>query len=118
MSLASLLTETLWVIPFAAGAEDEYHNPVGAFGAAVQVKGRLEQSRSDEETVDRDTPISDWILYLHPDAQVSALDRIQDADGRMFEVVGTPAPQRSPRGIHHIEVRLRNVEGDLAAAVT
>lgn len=115
MSLMSLLTETLWILPYTQGAEDEYGDPTADYNDAVMVRGRLEQSRATEETLDRDTPISDWILYVPAGTAVDAFDRVQDVDGRVFEVVGTPAPQRSPRGPHHIEVRLRNVESDLAA---
>lgn len=118
MSLSSLLTQRVWILPHSSGADDEYGNPTDSYGDAVLVSGRIEQRAAREETADRDTPVSDWVLYLHPDTQIGSFDRVQDADGRMFEVVGTPNVQRAPRGAHHIEAQLRNIESDLAAAVT
>lgn len=112
MSLTSLLTETIRRHRYPV-VDDEYGNPVLDYTnpSTVTLRGRLEQTSASEEIVDRDTRISDWRIFLHPTADVAALDRIQDADGRLFDVVGTPQPQRAPRGLHHLQVQLRLVEG-------
>lgn len=105
MSLTALLTEAVTVIRYA-DATDEYGNTVPGAEVRTSYQGRLEQLATDEIVRDRDTVITDWRLFLPAGADVTAYDRIE-ARGNLFEVVGLPAEQRSPRGPHHLEVNLR-----------
>ena len=68
----------------------------------------MEPSLGFECQVDRDTVVADWRVFLPSDATISPFDRIE-ADGKTFEVWGDPVEQRSPRGVHHLEVRLKRV---------
>lgn len=109
MTLTSLFTETISHLRHGVGVEDEYGNVSDTYAPAVDVKGRLEQRSSVELTQDRQTVISDWVLFLFPDVVVDEQDRFVDAYGRTFEVVGAPAMRSAPRGSHHLEVSLRHV---------
>lgn len=109
MSLRNLLTETVTVLAASNGTADEYGNTSTTFGAGSAYKGRLEQRSAQEVTDGRDTFVSDWVLYLFPDAAINGRDRVVDGNGRTFEVVGPPIVQRSPRGPHHIQANLRFV---------
>lgn len=105
MSLLGLLAETATVIRYAA-TTDRYGNTVPGAETRTDYPARLEQLRTDELVRDRDTVITDWRAFLPPDADINAYDRIE-ARGHLFEVVGLPAQQHSPRGAHHLEVQLR-----------
>lgn len=105
MSLAGLLTEPMSVVRYASSV-DEYGNTVAGAETKTTVRGRLEQLRTEEMVVDRDTVIVDWRAFLPVGTDITPLDRIE-ARGSLFEVVGLPNEQRSPRGPHHIEVSLR-----------
>lgn len=106
MSLASLLTQTVEVLHRSDGAEDDYGNPVAEWSDGVSYPGRLEQRSGSELTVDRDTQVADWVLFLPPDAVISGDDRVT-WDDMTFEVIGPPVVARAPRGPHHVEAALR-----------
>lgn len=74
---------------------------------------RLEQTAGTEVSTGRDTQISDWLLYLPPDVEISGDSRVvRLSDGRTFEVLGPPNVLVHPRtGPHHIEARLVTYEG-------
>jgi hypothetical protein len=50
------------------------------------------------------------VLMLEPTEAVDVIDRII-VDGITYEVNGHPVRARTPRGVHHLEVPLRAVEG-------
>jgi hypothetical protein len=109
VSLATLLTEPVSVLTASDGAADEFNSPSTTYSAGTEYLGRLEQRSAQEVTDGRDTMVSDWVLYLPPDATVVGRDRVVDMYGRTFEVVGPPIMQRSPRAAHHLQVNLRHV---------
>lgn len=109
MSLASLLTQTATIIRPSFDAVDAYGNPQPGTTTSTDYPARLEGLSSDELVRDRDTIVADWRMFLPPDADVSPFDRIE-SDGKTFEVWGDPIEQRAPRGIHHLELRLRRVQ--------
>lgn len=111
MSFDGLLTQTVALLEPAADTDDD-GNPVDDWGSATSTdsKGLLQQTSAIEVTLGRDTVISDWLLFLPADAAVDAVARVV-VDGSTFEVVGRPDLVRTPRGVHHVEVRLRLVEG-------
>jgi head-tail adaptor len=111
MSLASLLSEQVIVI-HPGVATDAYGNPVPSWAsgaASGMVPAAVQQSGGAEQTTDRDTPVSDWLLVVPADTDLSAYDRVLWQD-LTFEVVGRPAPWSTPRGPHHLEARLRLIE--------
>lgn len=107
MSLEGLLSETATIIRYAA-TTDVYGNTVPGTEVRTDYRARLEQLRTEEVVRDRDTVITDWRVFLPADADITSYDRVQ-ARGHLFEVVGLPAQQHSPRGVHHLEVQLRYV---------
>lgn len=109
MTLRSLLTQTVTVQHHAEGAVDRFNDPTGGFDAGTEYRARLEQSAGDEQSTDRSVQVGEWLLILPRDAVIGGRDRVV-ADGSTFEVVGPPVVQRTPRGPHHIEARLRLVD--------
>lgn len=109
MSLKRLFSQTATVVSTPFGPEtDDYGNVVPGAESRVEYPARLEETGSTEVTLDRDTVTSDWRVFLPPEAAISAYDRVE-VDGEMYEVVGRPARLRTPRGVHHVEARLRAV---------
>lgn len=105
MSLAALLSEAVTVVRYGA-TTDVYGNTVPGAETRVTYPGRLEQLSADELVRDRDTVITDWRGFLPADVDLGPYDRIE-ARGHLFEVVGLPNQQQTPRGPHHVEVQLR-----------
>lgn len=108
MSLANLLTQPVTVRRHASTTDAE-GNVVRTWATTFATVGRVEQTASQEITEGRTTVVSDWRAYLLPGTVIDAHDQVQ-ADGRTFEVVGAPYTARTPRGPHHLRVRLRLAE--------
>jgi hypothetical protein len=108
MSLTGLLVEEVTIYEPAFDALDAYGNPQPGTETSTDYPARLEQLSSEEIVRDRDTVVADWRMFLPPGASVSQFARVE-ADGKSFEVWGDPIEQRTPRGIHHLELRLRRV---------
>lgn len=91
------------------GGHDEYHNPTSA-GVDTTVACWLHQTQRSEQTVDADTQIQTWQLYLPPDTTVDGSDHIT-VDGDVFELAGPPWSAFNPRlrRVTHIECTLRKV---------
>lgn len=110
MSLRALLSQTVIVLRYSDTAEtDGYGNLVPGWTSPRQYPGRLEPQAGSEVTTGSSVQVSDWKLYLPPEAVIEGRDRVQ-ADGVTYEVVGPPARRRTPRGDHHVEVRLQVVD--------
>lgn len=108
MSLLGLLTETVTVYTPQYDGVDAYGDIQPGTETSATYPARLEQLESDEILRDRDTVLADWRLFLPPTATVGPFDRVESG-GRRFTVHGDPAEQRSPRGAHHLELRLKRV---------
>jgi hypothetical protein len=91
-----------------ATVTDDYGNVVRDTETTVPYQCRLEQVKGSEVTVNRNTRISDWVLYLPPDADVLSSDVIR-AQGSDFEVAGPAILHKSPRFESHKEARLIHV---------
>lgn len=111
MSLTSLLTQDVQILPFEEGAVNEYNDPTPSFGDPVDVKAYVEKRGGDEELEDRETAVSRWLLVLGPGALLDHRDRIV-YDGQVFQVDGTVDEVWNPRtaSVHHIEADLTLVE--------
>ena len=111
MTLASLLVHDVTILTAAtttnrySDAEKDWDNATSA-----TVKGWVSQRTQLEDHDQREAQVSDWILFLHPDATISGANRVQ-WEGITFEVEGPANPAWSPRGVHHLEVPLRVVTG-------
>lgn len=113
MSLARLANQEVEILPFDEGATDEYNNPTPTWPEenVRKTTGWLEQIGERENTDDRNTQITEWTLVIaDPDAELGGRDRVR-IDGITYEVIGPPRGPRTPRGRHHLEVRLRHVDG-------
>lgn len=114
MSLERLLTQTFEILRYVEGARDQLNNPTDTWTDPGTLEpAYLEQKVADEQTQDRDTRITTYLLVLEPTAVIGPRDRGRDDEGRLYEVVGDPAPIWNPRigVVHHIEATLRRVEG-------
>jgi len=108
VSLQSLLTQIATIYHPQFNALDSYGNPQPGTETSDIWPARFEQLSSDEFVRDRDTVVADWRVFLPAEAAVTPFSRVE-VDGKTFEVWGDPIEQRAPRGIHHLEVRLRRV---------
>ena len=109
MSFTALLSETLTVLRYEAGAVDDYGNVTSSWAAADQIKGRLEQRSGEEVTRDQQTYTSDWVLFTESDVVLTVEDRVSDSYGRTFEVLSL-AQQLGARTNHHLVVSLRHTD--------
>lgn len=110
MSFRRLLSQEATVVTRPISGRDPYNNPAPGPEARATYPARLEQTGTSERTVDRNTVVSTFRLFLPPEAVVDALDRVE-VDGESYEVVGEPNRLTTPRGLHHLELELRLVRG-------
>lgn len=109
MSLLGLLSETATVYIPEFDAVDAYGDIQPGTETATTYPARFEQLESEETTRDRDTIVGTWRVFLPPGAVINGFARVESA-GRQFEVQGDPVEQRTPRGVHHLQVPLRRVQ--------
>ena len=103
--LAHLLSQTATrlrptVNTDAAGAQVEAGTTAAAYACRLE-----RRSTSTGDVAGGTVETGSWVLYLAPDADVKASDRVE-VDGVEYEVIGDPHPVQSPRGTHHVEVDL------------
>jgi len=110
MSFDGFMVVPLTVFNLAAGSVDRYDNEVPTFDAGTSVMGWVAPSAVNENTVDRETRLSEFDVALQPDVVVDATSRIE-YEGRTHEVIGRPREARTPLGVHHLELVMRVVEG-------
>jgi len=106
MSIEALLAQTVTVSRPNYDAVDEYGDLQPGTTTTSIYPARLEQLSSEETIRDRDTIVADWRMYLPAGAVIGPFDQVIE-DDKTFEVWGDPIEQRSPRGPHHLLVRLR-----------
>lgn len=109
MSLATLLVHDVTILT-STYSTDRYNNQVRTGATSTVVKGWISQRTQTEDTDQREARVSDWVLFLHPEASITGLDRVA-WEGLTFEVTGPANPAWSPAGLHHLEVPLRVVVG-------
>jgi hypothetical protein len=113
VSLESMMNQSVTVVT-PGSTSDGHGNPQPNWASAGRAtyKAWLEQTSAVEVTEGRDTVISDWLLVLPASAVINAYDRVEVGPGpTIYEVVGSPFVAPTPRGPHHIEARLRLLEG-------
>ena len=96
-----------------AQTADRYGSPTYDYGAAASrtsIAAWIDQASASEETPNgRDVIVGGWKLITnHTD--LDPLDRIEWA-GSVYELDGPAWPVHTPAGLHHLEAKLRRVEG-------
>ncbi|TMS00187.1 hypothetical protein [Nonomuraea basaltis] len=96
-----------------ATSTDRYGNTELDYGAAasrIAVAAWIDQASASEDTPNgRDVIVGVWKLITnHTD--LDAADRIEWGSS-IYELDGPAWPVHTPAGLHHLEARLRRVEG-------
>lgn len=96
-----------------AETTDRYGNTVRDYGAAAartSIKAWIDQASASEDTPNaRTTIVGGWKLITNH-TSLDAADRIE-WDSEAYELDGPAWPVHTPAGLHHLEARLRRVEG-------
>lgn len=66
---------------------------------------------SSEDTVEQERTVTRWRVFLPPDADVHAADRVE-WDGVSYEVDGDVERWKRRGVLHHFELVMRRVTGD------
>lgn len=111
MSLTRLLVHSV-TIRRAGSSTDRYGATVKDWATATDavVDGWVAQTSALEVTDTREAQVSSWTLYVPEGTDLLGGDRVL-WDGITFEVDGPPNRAWTPRGEHHVEARLKLVEG-------
>lgn len=111
MSIAGLLVHDVTIIT-AASRTTRAGDAVKDWGNATEatVAGWLAQVSAVEDHDGREAKVTDAVLFLAEDTTITGANRVRYG-GVTYEVEGRPNHAGTPRGAHHIEVRLRAVEG-------
>lgn len=119
MSLLQLLRQPLTIKHRdVVGTNDDGDDVIDFVGDGDEVFGYLTRGAfgqglfGAEDTADRETYTSDWILVLPAETAITARDQVVYGE-QMFEVSGEPHRVWSPRLAreHHVEVRLQETVG-------
>lgn len=107
MTLAGLLSQDVDLLAYDGTATDAWGNETPSYvvDANGPYRGRVEHTDSQEIAYAGETVVTDWQVFLDASAPITAQHRVREG-GRTFRVIGEPASQRSPRGVHHITARL------------
>lgn len=114
MTFNALMTRSVVVRRNQPVALDSYGNEQPrSFVADPPTVGYLEQVVASELLTGQSTQDSTHLLVLPPGTLVGSHDQVE-VDGVSYEVVAPPSRPHHPHtgpGEHHVEVRLRLVEG-------
>lgn len=106
MSFEGLLGQDVTIRHRAYDARDVTSDvPVAGTETVVSTSGRLERTDPMDVAREWDTIVTDYRLFLPAGVDVRILDRVE-VDGAVYEVATDPAVEVSPRGAHHLMVRL------------
>lgn len=96
-----------------ASVTDRYNNTVYDYGPAAtrtSIAVWIDQLAADDLVSNGRTPITGGWKLITNHLNVDADDRVE-WDAETFELDGPAWPVYTPAGVHHIEARLRRVEG-------
>jgi hypothetical protein len=111
MSFEDLLIHTVTVFnPTTIDSSGRYGDEELVFDAGTVMTGRVDLGASNEQTVDRDTSVTQATLFLLPTVVISSLS-YWTWDGRKFRVSGEPKMLYDGVGEHHLEVASEEVRG-------
>lgn len=110
--IEGLLNQPLTIQRRSTTTTDDYGNDVPGTTSSVTTVGYVEQTQATEITVDRDTFVTDWRVFLAAGTTIDGSDRILHG-AKTLEVVGAPHEVWNPRSrrTHHTEVRCVEVTG-------
>ena len=109
MSITRLLTQTATISDTPTTTSDAEGNWTPGTAVVSTEPCRLEDGQSIEVFDGANRITGDARLFLGPGAVITGRSEVTVAAKR-YAVVGQPAEQVSPRGIHHIEALLRRVD--------
>lgn len=111
MSFDRLLVQTVTVLT-ASTSTDRYGNTVDSWANPTSrtVSAWVTQTGSVEALLGRDVTTTVAVVFLPAGDPITAYDRMT-VGGVTYAVDGVPDAAFSRRGVHHIQVRLRDVEG-------
>jgi hypothetical protein len=94
------------------GTVDSYGNETLSTDETLSLLGELQQTGSNENQSDRETTVSDFVLFVPAATPLDRLDRVT-IDDQVFEVMGEPETILSPwtGTASHREARLRRTLG-------
>lgn len=87
-----------------------YGDPRLSYSAGDPVPARVQQDTATEDLADRDTSKTMFLVFLHPDADLTGVDYL-DWNGRRLNVRGEPALVENSIGPHHVELLAEEVLG-------
>lgn len=96
-----------------ATSTDRYDNTVYDYGAAATrtaIKAWIDQASASETSPDGRNPITGGWKLITNHTDLDANDHIE-WDSAAYELDGPAWPVHTPVGLHHLEARLRRVEG-------
>lgn len=96
-----------------AQTTDRYGNPVYDYGGAAtrtSIAAWIDQASASEDTPDGRNPIAGGWKLITNHIDLDAADRIEWASAA-YDLDGPAWPVHTPAGLHHLEARLRRVEG-------
>lgn len=110
MDPTRLMTQECTIAHLTPNGADEYGLAPTSDVANTTAKCWLHQTMRTEKTVEADTQIETWQLYLPPGTTVDGSDHVT-VDGDTFELIGPPWSAFNPRlqRVTHIECTLRKV---------
>lgn len=107
--IGALLTRSIDLLAPATSI-DAYGNTVREYATTTTVRGWLHRIAASDDLINRDAEIGDWILVLPAGTTITGDYRVQ-VDDVTYEIVGAVYTAHTPTGPHHIEARLKVVDG-------
>lgn len=80
------------------------------FDTGYDTKGWVNPLTAEEDTQERDTRVTDYLLYLPPEENIKATSEVV-WKGVRHRIIGRPRLFDNLRGPHHFEIVMRAVEG-------
>lgn len=111
--MKALFDRRVRVVPRVVDGSDAHGNETLVDGTVledVRCRRQLESSEEDRSTRDEVTAV--YLYWFGPEmaGRISARDVIED-EGERLAVEGRPSEEHGRRGVHHLEVLARIVEG-------
>lgn len=111
MLFTTFLARTVTILT-PGSTTDRYNNTVLDWAAPTSrnAKAWFAQQTASEDHAQRDAQVTEGTATFSADVGLTPSDRVL-IDSTTYEVVGQPHIAWTPRGPHHVEVRLRAVAG-------
>lgn len=110
MTLATLLAHTATIVTPGVTVDRYGPTPDWTNAAETTTRAWFSQRSALEDRDHREAQIGDWVGFFPAGTILTGHDRVRWGS-ITFEVDGPPNPAGTPRGAHHVEARLRVVDG-------